>query len=648
MYSDYGWVRIAAVSPEVRAAQPEANLNNILAGLGAAAEDEPDAMVFPELALTGCTCADLFHQTKLLKATEEALGNLLDATADKPTILAVGLPVPSNGQLFNCAAVLQAGKILGVVPKTIIPNYREFYEQRWFTSAAHAGSDTLRLCGRNVPFGTDLIFSSDSEPAFTFGVEICEDLWAPAPPSTRLALGGATILLNLSASHELVGKADYRRQLVLQQSGRCLTAYAYASAGPRESTTDLVYGGHCMVAENAVMLRESPRLQRQAHSVTADVDIQFLAHERLQNQAFNSQINGISENLRHISFNADRQPGTPGGLKRPLSPLPFVPGDPERRRQRCREILAIQSNALATRMENAAIEQLVLGLSGGLDSTLALLVAIESCSLLQLPADNIHCFTLPGFGTSKRTMNNVTELARTIGVDLTEINIRNVCKQHFQDLNHDGETEDAAFENIQARERTQILMNKANMLNALVVGTGDLSELALGWCTYGGDQISMYNVNSGVPKTLVSYLIRQEAENCAEENQALSRLLLEILETPISPELLPTDQEGEIKQQTEQVIGPYQLHDFFLYYLVRCGFPPRKVFILAQAAFAEEYEKDEIKKWLREFIRRFFSQQFKRSCLPDGPKVGTISLSPRSDWRMPSDSVPRTWLQELE
>ncbi len=647
MYSQYGWARIATVSTETRAGQPEFNLAEILSALESIADSEPDVAVFPELALSGYTCADLFHQNTLLNAVEETLNTLLKETADYPVALAVGLPAAVQGQLFNCAAILRKGSLLGVVPKTVIPNYQEFYERRWFASGLQASSDQITLCGQSVPFGTDLLFYSDSIPEYCFGVEICEDLWAPNPPSTNLALQGALLLLNLSASHELAAKSEYRSQLITQQSSRCLAAYAYSSAGPSESSTDMVFGGHCMIAENGRILRESKRFQRGTHWTIADIDLQFLRHERLINHAFQSQIGRSQEPPRRIACEIRDQAGTPTGLKRPLAQLPFVPGDPERRQQRCREILTIQSSGLATRMHNTSIQNLVIGLSGGLDSTLALLAASEACRLLELPLDNIHAYTMPGFGTSEQTRKNVSELAEKMTIKLEEIDIKPACKQLFDDLGHDGETPDAAYENIQARARTQMLMNKANMLQGLVVGTGDLSELALGWCTYAGDQISMYNVNAGVPKTLVSYLIQEAADRLSEEQPEKGEVLRKILATPISPELLPPGEQGEIEQRTEETIGPYQLHDFFLYYLIRCGYPPKKVLILAAAAFAEEYEEEEIRKWLQVFLRRFFSHQFKRSCMPDGPKVGTISLSPRADWRMPSDATADCWLNDL-
>ncbi len=647
MYSEYGWVRVAVAVPEVTVAQPLANAEFMLACLEDLAPAEPDLVVFPELCLTGYTCGDLFHQNTLRRSTLSALEHLLAATADCQAVLAVGLPLTAGGQLFNCAMAVQAGRVLGVVPKSVIPNYREFYEGRWFAAAAKVREDTVQVGDRQVPFGTDLVFAADSDPRFSFGLEICEDLWAPIPPSTRLALGGAAILLNLSASHELVGKSAYREELVRQQSARCLAAYAYCSAGPLESTTDLVFGGHGMIAENGTILQQSPRFRRGRHTLIADVDLEFLQHERMQNHAFNSQVGEPDLMIRRLPFKPGRQPAPPEKLYRSVPALPFVPSNPSRRRQRSQEIIAIQSHGLATRLHRAGVEKAVLGLSGGLDSTLALLVAREAFAHLRRPPTNIRCFTMPGFGTSQRTLEQVRRLTRETGVELAEIDIRSACEQHFRDLGHDGTTGDTTFENAQARERMQILMDKANMLGALVIGTGDLSELALGWTTYNGDHMSMYNVNAGVPKTLVSWLIRDFADTLDPDNAGLRKVLMDILDTPISPELLPPDQDGNVGQQTEALIGPYQLHDFFLYHMVRCGFTPQKVLFMAAIAFADQYKRSEIKQWLEVFATRFFAHQFKRSCLPDGPKVGTIALSPRGDWRMPSDVRADTWLAEL-
>ena len=646
MNSELGYVRVLTVSPRLRVADVQANVREILEDVAECDKSGADIALFPELALTGYTCADLFQQETLLQAALDGLGEIVRATEDLSSVVVVGLPLRVQGQLFNCAAVLHRGAVLGVVPKSVLPNYKEYYEQRWFSPASHSRTDEVVLNGASVPFGNDLVFSGVNAPDFCFGVEICEDLWAPVPPSTRQALGGATVLLNISASNELVGKASYRRDLILQQSGRCLSAYAYCSAGVHESTTDLVFGGHCLVAENGVLLSESERFGRDAHSLVADIDVQFLMHERAQNNTFNSQECEPEGDLRRILFDADVVAGRKQSIERAVVPLPFVPSDSARRHERCREIFAIQSSGLATRLENSGIEHAVIGLSGGLDSTLALLVTVEAFERLGLPHENIHGVTMPGFGTSDRTLNNVNALCEAMGVSLETVDIRAACEQHLSDIGHDGNEHDVTYENVQARERMQILMDKANLIGGLVVGTGDLSELALGWCTYNADHMSMYGVNCGVPKTLVAFLIEYVAESW--DNAVAAGVLGDVLETPISPELLPADASGDISQKTEEIIGSYELHDFFLYHLIRRGCGPVKVVRLAELAFGERYSRGEIKKWLGEFITRFFRHQFKRSCMPDGPKVGTIALSPRGDWRMPSDASPAVWLSALD
>jgi NAD+ synthase (glutamine-hydrolysing) len=651
MLKEFGFVRIGTAVPEVSVAGVAANVRHMLT-LAAQAEAEAcDIVAFPELGITGYTCADLFQHRTLLQAAEAGLAEFMRKTQKHRCVFVVGLPLAVDEKLFNCAVAVQAGKILGAVPKTILPNYREFYENRWFSPAAAAFSATVRLCGQEVPLGNDLVFEAANHPDFTFGMEICEDLWAPVPPSTRLALGGAVVIVNISASNELVGKADYRRQLVVQQSGKCLLAYVYCSAGPRESTTDLVYGGHCLAAENGRILTESARFQRQPTLMITDVDIDFLRHERIQNTTFvsggaggGSPFNLARTDVRRVPFETFDRPAT-SGLRREVRPLPFVQRDASKRYEICQEILAIQSTGLATRLQNAGIKDVVLGLSGGLDSTLALLVAVEALDRLGYGSEHIHGFALPGFGTSERTQRNVEALCRSLGVDLQIIDIRDICTRQLQVLGHDTTTHDTVYENVQARERTKILMDKANQLNALVIGTGDLSEMALGFSTYNGDQMSMYGVNAGVPKTLVTFLVEYAAETRPEAE--IGDILKDILATPISPELLPPDVEGEIAHRTEEVIGPYELHDFFLYQVVRCGFTPEKTLFLASQAFGDTYSKDALRKWLRVFITRFFANQFKRSCTPDAPKVGTIALSPRGDWRMPSDATAEDWLARI-
>ena len=605
-----------------------------------AAETGADLLVFPELCVTGYTCGDLFFQPALLDAAEEGLVAFLKKVWQCDTLFVLGLPVRLDDMLFNCAVVCRQGNILGVVPKTHLPNTREFYEQRWFASALCARSQTVRLCDEEVPFGTDLVFQSLGVPDFSVGVEICEDLWSPTPPCTRQALGGATVLCNLSASNELVAKNEYRRELVLQQSARCLSAYVYAGAGPGESSTDLVFGGHAMIAENGRMLAENRRFAREPNLLLADVDLSFLKFERSQNKSFGFCA-ARSEPVRKIAYDSADEVPVCNGLMRAVDPQPFVPSDEAARNRRCEEIFAIQSTGLATRLLHADCRQAVVGLSGGLDSALALLVMCEAFERAGLERTGIHAVTMPGFGTSARTLENTVRLCEGLGVALERIDIAAACSQHLADLGHSADVHDVTYENVQARERTQILMNRANMLGALVVGTGDLSELALGWCTYNGDHMSMYGVNGGVPKTLVRYLVHWVAAHRA--NPVTAAALSDILKTPVSPELLPPDKDGKISQKTEEVIGPYELHDFFLYHLVRCGASTDKIRFLAGIAFQGTYTPAEIDRWLKLFVRRFFSQQFKRSCLPDGPKVGSLNLSPRGDWRMPSDASPEAW-----
>ena len=633
--------RSGAAVPFVRPGAVSANVASLAELAKKASDAGADVLTFPELCVTGYTCGDLFFQQALLDAAEAGLAAFLKKIWQCDTLFFLGMPLRLEGMLFNCAVACRQGNILGVVPKTHLPNTREFYEQRWFASAASALSRTIRVCDEEVPFGADLVFQSLGSADCLIGVEICEDLWSPCPPCTRLALNGATILCNLSASNELVGKYEYRRELVLQQSARCLAAYVYAGAGPGESSTDLVFGGHALVAENGRMLAENRRFQREPDLVLSDVDLAFLQFERRQNKSF-QVCASQAEPVRKIAFDAADEESVSCGLMRAVDPHPFVPSDESARGKRCEEIFAIQSTGLATRLLHARCSQAVVGVSGGLDSALALLVVCEAFERAGLDRAGIHAITMPGFGTTERTLSNTLRLCEGLGVTLERIDISAACRQHLADIGHAGQAHDIAYENAQARERTQILMNRANMLNALVVGTGDLSELALGWCTYNGDHMSMYGVNSGVPKTLVRYLIRWVADHRA--NAVAGAALSDILATPVSPELLPPDKEGRIAQKTEDLIGPYELQDFFLYHVVRCGAPVEKVRFLAGIAFGKSYSSAEIDRWLEVFVKRFTSQQFKRSCLPDGPKVGSINLSPRGDWRMPSDASPEFWL----
>lgn len=608
-----------------------------------------DVIVFPELALTAYTCADLFHQKTLQDAVERELDRFLRQTSAYPAISVVGLPLKVFGRLYNCAAVCKNEIILGVVPKTYLPSTNEFYETRWFSSGASVVENSVRILDREVPFGTDLIFRHKDCSAFAMAVEICEDLWSPVPPATRAALGGATILVNPSASNELVGKVTYRRELVKQQSARCLSSYVYCSNGSGESTTDVVFGGHCMIAENGRMLAETPRFSRKTEMVIQDVDVEFLAHERIHSitfcQAVENEICRRADTFREVNFAGPFRSEVKDFIRH-VDAHPFVPADSNELNERCEEIFAIQSSGLATRLEHIGCKDVVIGLSGGLDSTLALLVVVEAFELIGLNKEGIHCITMPGFGTTSRTKSNAEFLCQKMALEVEVVDICDVCNLQLRDLCHSGEPNDVAYENVQARQRTQYLMNKANMIGGIVIGTGDLSELALGWCTYNGDHMSMYAVNTGVPKTLVKFLVQHVADNWTSADAAV--ILHDIVDTPISPELLPPDRAGKIAQKTEEVVGPYELHDFFLFQTVRCGFGPAKTLFLAKEAFRERYTNAQLEKWLRAFCRRFFSQQFKRSCLPDGPKVGAVALSPRGDWRMPSDACVDEWLRELD
>ena len=597
------------------------------------------ALCLPELCLTGYTCGDLFLQDTLLCGAEEGLQTILEATRNLDMVTVLGLPVRCkwDNKLYNCAAVIQSGEILGLVPKTYLPNYGEFYEQRWFASGA--GVETsVDLCGETVDMDAAGLFACETVPNLVLGVEICEDLWATEPPSARLARGGATVILNLSASNELVGKSGYRRNLVVGQSGRLVCGYVYADAGEGESTTDLVFTGHNMIAENGALLAE----RRFATGLTiSEIDVDRLAYERRRMTTFNGQ---RQADLWRASFSL---PLEETRLTRAVSPAPFVPADAEDRAERCNEILKIAALGLKKRLEHTGARTAVVGLSGGLDSTLAILITAVAMKLLDRPASDIIAVTMPCFGTTDRTRDNAVELAERLGATLKRIDIGSAVKVHFKDIGQSMEDHSVTFENGQARERTQVLMDIANQNGGLVIGTGDLSELALGWATYNGDHMSMYGVNAGIPKTLVRHLVAFVSDDKGSEDPRLSAVLDDILDTPVSPELLPAI-EGKISQKTENLVGPYELHDFFLYYAIRWGFPPRKVFRLAEHALGRTYDRATILKWLNSFYRRFFTQQFKRSCLPDGPKVGSVTLSPRGDWRMPSDAVAALWLEELE
>lgn len=643
---DLGYIKVAGAVPQVKPGDLEGNTASMVKLYREAASRGSDICVFPELSITGYTLGDLFLQDQLLRKCEKALDPLLEATEQEDCILVTGLPLSIGGLLFNAGLVMQQGRILGAVPKTYLPNTREFYEQRWFASSRALTTDQTQLTGQTFPVGTDILFQDPRDPRFSFALEICEDLWAPLPPGTWHSLAGASLTLNLSASNELVGKQDYRRQLVSQQSARCLGGYVYVSAGPGESTTDTVYSGRVMIYENGHRIAESKPFSREGFVLYGDMDVQALDKERRDSSSYRQSVEEESSRLRAYKrvdclFPQREVKKT----QRPLDPHPFVPSNPAEREKRCKEIFAIQSEGLVTRLKHIGCKDTVLGLSGGLDSTLALLVLVEAYKRCDFPLSGIHAYTLPGFGTTERTLGNAINLCKELKIPLETVDISEVCLKQFQDLGHSPDARDITYENVQARQRTQFLMNKANQQKGIVIGTGDLSELALGWCTYNGDHMSMYAVNTGVPKTLVRYLVEYVAHSYGEKPAAA--ILMDIADTPISPELLPPDADGNIAQKTESVVGPYELHDFFLYQIVRCGFPPAKVQFLAEQAFEDRYDEEFIRKWLGNFYRRFFGQQFKRSCLPDGPKVGSLCLSPRGDWRMPSDASVKSFLTDI-
>nr|WP_300168278.1 NAD(+) synthase [uncultured Flavonifractor sp.] len=634
-----GFVKVAAGTPKIRVADCRYNAEQIFTLMREADKQGVKVLALPELCLTGYTCGDLFLQSTLLKGAEEGLRTILEATKNLDMVTAVGLPVWNkwDNKLYNCAAVIQSGEILGLVPKTYLPNYGEFYEGRWFASGAGVQAGLI-LCGQEVGLSDGDLFACKDLPNLVIGVEICEDLWAPEPPSIRAARAGATLILNLSASNELAGKAAYRRGLVSGQSGRLVCGYVYADAGEGESTTDLVFAGHNIVAENGSILAE----RRFASGLTiSEIDVDRLVYER---QRMNTYQADPSRECWRASFHL---PVSDTRLTRPISPTPFVPQDQSDRAERCNEILYIAAMGLKKRLEHTNAKTAVVGLSGGLDSTLAVLITAVSMQMLDRPATDIIAVTMPCFGTTDRTKSNAVLLAERLGCTLKTIDIGEAVRRHFKDIGQSMENHDVTFENGQARERTQVLMDIANQTGGLVIGTGDLSELALGWCTYNGDHMSNYAVNAGIPKTLVRHLVSFISDDKEEEDPQLSGVLADILDTPVSPELLPAI-EGKIAQKTEDLVGPYELHDFYLYYAIRWGFGPRKVLRLAEQALGVRYDRATLLKWLKNFYRRFFSQQFKRSCLPDGPKVGSVALSPRGDWRMPSDAVAALWLEELE
>lgn len=624
---NYGFLRVAAASLRLRVADPSYNKNEIISAIEKAEGMGVKLLVTPELSVTGYTCADLFFSSALIKSANEALGEIVKATKGKEMAVLVGMPAVVRNKLYNCAVVIKDGRILGAVPKKNLANYNEFYEKRWFASGNDISSvETISLAGSQCPVG-DMLF--DLGGGALLGVELCEDLWVPVPPSSTLALQGAVITANLSASDEYVSKAQYRQSLVQNQSARTISGYIYAGASVTESTTDLVFSGATMICENGTMLAEGERFCRETVITCADIDIEKLCAERRHNMSFENQPCTLP--VVDCSVKND----TNDLAYRFVDPHPFVPSSDEKRRERCREIFSIQASGLAKRLEHVGSKGCVIGISGGLDSTLALLVAVKAMEMIGKPTEDIIGVTMPGFGTTDRTYTNAVKLVNELGATLREIDIKAACLQHMKDIGHDHDIKDITYENTQARERTQILFDLANKTGCLLVGTGDLSELAMGWCTYNGDHMSMYGVNASVPKTLVRYLVDYVA---GESRKEVADLLYDVLDTPVSPELLPPDENGKIAQKTEENIGPYELHDFFLYNFVRFGFDREKLSMLAVKAFNGKYDSAVVERWLNDFLRRFFISQFKRSCIPDSPKVGSVSLSPRGDWRMPSDA----------
>lgn len=632
----YGFVKIAAVSPMITVAAPSDNAESAIREIKKLSDEGAQIIALPEMFLSGYTCGDLVRYDTLLNACETALEKMMSETPDGVAVV-VGLPIRAQQGLFNCAVVYMDGSILGVVPKSYLPNYGELYEKRWFISGFDARINEVELCGEVVPFG-NILFHLGKD--IVMGIELCDDLWAPIPPSTRLALKGANVIVNVSASDELVAKDEYRIELIKSQSAKLMCAYAYASAGIGESTTDVVFSGACTVVENGCVLAEGERFS-ECPSAIACVDVEKLIAERRSNTTFADSIIYEADACDTEHVYAELQDLDIKYIDRYFAESPFIPDDAVIRSKRCDEILNIQAHGLTKRMRHTHQERAVVGISGGLDSTLALLVTAKAMDIMGLPRENIICITMPGFGTTDMTYENALELIRVMGAELREISIKDACLQHFSDIGHDPSVHDVTYENTQARERTQILMDIANANNAMLVGTGDLSEIAMGWCTYNGDHMSMYGVNASVPKTLVRYIVANYAE---KSDKRTGDVLMKVYDTPVSPELLPPDENGQIAQKTEENIGPYELHDFYLYYFVRFGFSARKLIFMAVNAFKGKYTEEEAEKWLRLFIRRFFISQFKRSCCPDAPKVGSVALSPRGDWKMPSDAQMKEWL----
>ena len=650
----HGLIKVASAIPALKVADTKFNLIETEKQIVSAEGQGVEIIVFPELSITGYTCQDLFQQQLLLDDAEQAVLELLDFTRQLDITVIVGAPIAVGALLLNCAVVIQQGKLLGIVAKTFLPNYSEFYEKRWFASSQDLRPQHIHFAGTRILVTPELQIFRTSEGA-TFAIEICEDVWAPTPPSNHLALAGAEIIFNLSASDELAGKHTYLKSLLAQQSARTICGYVYSSSGFGESTQDIVFGGNALIYENGTLIKQGERFKIDPQLIVSEIDIENLRGERRTNSTFvNAQrpvatgLAGVTGQIGELALHVECMPPLNAHeftLTRAFDQHPFIPRD-ENMQAACDEIFNIQINGLAKRLVHTNCKTAVIGISGGLDSTLALLVAVKTFDKLGLNRKGIVGVTMPGFGTTGRTYKNAMALMEHLGITIREIDIKDSVLQHFKDINHDPAIHDATYENAQARERTQMLMDLSNQLNGLVIGTGDLSELALGWCTYNGDHMSMYAVNAGVPKTLTQYLVRYAADRTKDEN--VRRTLTDIVETPISPELKPADDKGNIAQKTEDLVGPYELHDFFLYYVLRCGFRPSKIYWMAQNAFRGVYSDETILHWMRLFFRRFFAQQFKRSCLPDGPKVGSVSLSPRGDWRMPSDAMSTNWLNELE
>lgn len=637
MNREYGFLRVAAITPKLKVANVDYNVNEIIKEIKNLASQEVAIAVFPELSITGYTCADLFLQDALLNKTLKGIETLLEKTKENNITFIVGAPLIFNNDLLNCALVISKGKILGIIPKSYIPNYSEFYERRWFTPASNIRDNEINFLGRQIPIGTDLIFQDKTNPNVSFGIEICEDMWAPLSPSTNACLNGATMIFNLSASNEVIGKYEFRKDLIKINSAKNICAYIYSSAGIHESSTDLVFSGFSAIYENGSLLKENKRFNEDTSHIIIDIDINKIMNERMKNKSY-TQINSpIIYRKIDIEIKSN-----PKDLLRTYSKYPFVPEKAEKRKERCEEIINIVTSALAKRINHTGLKKCVIGISGGLDSTLAFLFIIKTYQKLGISPDHLIAVTMPGFGTSKRTYENALSLMKSYQVTQKEIDIKEVTKIHLKDIGLDKTDRSVTYENAQARERTKILMDIANKEGGLVIGTGDLSELALGWCTYNGDHMSMYALNASIPKTLVRYLVAYFAD--IEPNKDCQKTILDILATPISPELLPPSEQKEITQKTENIVGPYILHDFFLYHMMRYGASPNKIKYIAKNTFKDRNE-EEIDKWLTFFIKRFFNQQFKRSCLPDGPKVGTISLSPRGDLRMPSDADNALWLE---